>query len=870
MELTVNDLETVFGRRLDTLSDRFKEDTRNLYLIYENLGDIRKTLEGSFKNIMGDMRRSLENLAEKINVKQANGEKTSDIKINDILDNVSDTIAAVQKDNTEKITSNFSYNFRSLNDQLKLVNDLSIESNREQLIALQNTVDEKIEKLTSVIQGSFTPQKQAEIKKEKETNTASELLLTQQLMVLEKLKDSVDKKLNGVLDVITTTDKRIAADIKKEKLSPKEVALSKKDRKMLQAIDASDEVNALTKEVKESRKLDSKSGIGKFLSPFLLLLGGIGALAFGVFKFPTIKRVFEGFTKTGFGSSMTSFFQSVTPKGLSMKEFVRSLPFIGRFIDLWDALDLMNKGNYKQGFKQLGFVIPGMEYLAVLLGTSKQRLLAPQYDKIGDKSFRLPFLGVSVEQVFSGAYGGVTTVFKPIIEFFRDAFGALGEGFNLLMKGSSIDYNDIATTWDKITTDYFPVLRPVADVFKWLASSTFEWTAEKMKQPGFDTRVDKTKPINIGDVINTIFSTVGKTIQKTFNFVSTVMGAFGKVFSGDESKQIEGLNELERSGMGGIADSIGVFLNVIKSIKEMGGEDGEIGLLDIVTKTIKITEGPFSKKGRLQYAAKQKGPEAERAFEEILRTLEGKSPGLLTYGQQGLAEQTRLAQAGIKGKTKEQLVEEYKPWSWLFGDPEKNAEYDMKVAQEKMNWAKERLTWLERSKAGSYIDSIPGLREWIESQTEGVKADKRVEEVKISPEDARASQLEHLYEEESGRVQTAYSRLFNDMQPQQEQFDALGNYGGMMRETTNEVKRQTEATLELKSYLDQTIRPLLVEVAMTGKKQTTQLETTAKGIQAMGNSPRNNVVVSNSQRMVVNREGSDSALAFKRGALLSR
>jgi len=526
------------------------------------------------------------------------------------FDSISTSINESTTKAADKVSSVIAANFIPVNKYLSsLTNSRTYSSQDTALQEIRIILEEQLMSINEAIYDLQRPQEKKKTAVRKDTRRdGSTDLLRNQLTVLEAIKISVDKKMSSILEVVSKTDERSAKRDKKEKYTPPEINLSKKDRKMLGVLNYSDKFDNLTKEIKSAKDADSKSPLMRILSPFLILLGGLAGLAFGVMKFPKIRELAQGFMKTGLGSNIMQMFAKITPKGMPIKDFIRSIPFIGRFIDLYDALSLMHQGKMQEGFKQLSFVVPGMEYIAILLGTTKKRLLQP-YDAQGDKSVKIPFTNTTFEQIFQKGFSAIGEYLGKGVTFFVNAFGSLGEVLTLLSKGGDINFNDISTSLDKISDEYFPALKPVAKIFKSLAKSTFDWTAKRMKG---DTKVDKETgeivPIDMGDVmsnmwerINEVFTTISTKIQEAFNSVTTLLGALGMIFSNDRGTQLKGLGILEEQGMGGLADGISMFLNVVDSVKNIAGEDGNIGIFDMVKgiySGIDVTSGPYSRKAR--------------------------------------------------------------------------------------------------------------------------------------------------------------------------------------------------------------------------------------------------------------------------------
>ena len=671
-------------------------------------------------------------------------------------------------------------------------------------------------------------------------------ILKQQINILNSFKSSSDKKLTSIFEAITSANQRTAARERKEKTTPPEINLSRRDRRLLTSLDNATKFDALLHEVKDSKKADGKSPLLKLISPLMLLLGGVGALAFGVFKFPTVKKMFDAFTKTSMGGGIMSFFQSLGPKNKSVKEIIRNIPFIGRMVDLWDALSLMHKGNYKAGFKQLAFAIPGAEYLALLLDTSKERLLGAAYDKAGDKSMKIPFIGATVEQLYHGVFGGIANIFQPVITFFRDGFGALGDVFNLLKKGTDINYNDVATALDSITTNYFPSLKPVAEIFKSLAKSSFDWTAAKM---GVKPEAGKeVKPINIGDMFNTVFETISNKISKAFESISEVMSALGMVFSGDTRTQQRGLNILDRY-MPSLSSGIGTFLNMLDSIKGMAGPDGNISMFDMM-KGVSI-EGKFSRGERYKAVMSKEGKDALEQYELLtseIQTLRNdlekvkEGPGVGDYMTMD------IYQLAGQFNTKERAAEKEK----------RQKELNEKIKQREY----ERTIQLQKTmQQGMPLDYFfPGT------------SVKETSSLTLQPSDINQMSPNVSVRAENNNTQAPVvsqknNNPFNRLNQAPDKFEMqTSTYRGLLVKEEQDSKQQFETQEKLYQLINGPILNMLKESAFNSKAQVSHLEQTSKGIASLGNAPRNNVVVS-SVKNSINSFGNTSTLHSKMNAL---
>jgi len=668
-------------------------------------------------------------------------------------------------------------------------------------------------------------------------------ILKQQINILNSFKSSSDKKLTSIFEAITSANQRTAARERKEKTTPPEINLSRKDRRLLTSLDNATKFDALLHEVKDSKKADGKSPLLKLISPLMLLLGGVGALAFGVFKFPTVKKMFDAFTKTSMGGGIMSFFQSLGPKNKSVKEIIRNIPFIGRMVDLWDALSLMHKGNYKAGFKQLAFAIPGAEYLALLLDTSKERLLGAAYDKAGDKSMKIPFIGATVEQLYHGVFGGIANIFQPVITFFRDGFGALGDVFNLLKKGTDINYNDVATALDSITTNYFPSLKPVAEIFKSLAKSSFDWTAAKMGvKPDAGKEV---KPINIGDMFNTVFTTISEKITKAFSTISELLSGLGMVFSGDERTQHRGLLILDRYAPG-ITQGIRTFLNVMDSLKQVVTPDGKISTLKLLT-TDFSTEGKYSRQASYMSVIPEEQKKQLEQFE--------------AYKAQIKEQQEEINKRGKDKKTREDLTTSQGFQNLIFSGSLFEGLIDPSITGNLYNTQKERDMALKKIKElkekQKNVGDILVDKAGIPEEYLFPKMDIYSSPAPVNVRQTTSQPTENLI------TATPFNRL--NQAPDKFEMQT-STYRGLLVKEEQDSKQQFETQEKLYQLINGPILNMLKESAFNSKAQVSHLEQTSKGIASLGNAPRNNVVVS-SVKNSINSFGNTSTLHSKMNAL---
>lgn len=841
IEREVKSQQRVIEKTSHVLGDQLPDITRHLTSlrdVKEIVSELVRTSRDNTQTVTSTGEKTVEEL-NKINTNIVSSNKEIGKNINDELNKY----GTKQEQTIDKLESALSSNFKTVSETFLSKSQEGKEDPFKSYIDNIITVlGGKLDNVTSSIsQLRDTQPKASSVKVKGDVSS----LLKQQINVLQGLKSSSDKKLNSIFEAITSSNQRTAARERREKTAPPEINLSRRDRKLLTSLDNATKFDALLHEVKDTKKGDSKSPLMKLISPLMLLLGGVGALAFGVFKFPTVKKMFDAFTKTSMGGGIMSFFQSLGPKNKSVKEIIRNIPFVGRMVDLWDALSLMHKGNYKAGFKQLAFAIPGAEYLALLLDTSKERLLGSAYDKAGDKSIKIPFIGATAEQLFHGVFGGVSSIFEPVISFFRDGFGALGDVFNLLKKGTEINYNDVASTLDNISTKYFPSLKPVAEIFKSLARSSFDWTSAKMGiKPGKEI-----KPINIGDMFKSVFETISNKISKAFESLNEVMSALGMVFSGDTRTQQRGLNILDRYAPG-ISSGIGTFLNVMDSIKNLAGKDGKINMYDMVMGKGISTEGKFSRRERYKESMPKEGQDALQQYELLtseIQTLRNdlektkKGPGVGDYMTMDIYELAGQLNTKERAAEREKLEKE-------ISDKIKQKQYQRDIQIQKT------------MQYGAPLDYFfPGT------------SVKETSSLYLEPNDINQMSSYINTSDRNDKQSLVMTQKQNDVfkklnqAPDKFQMQT-DTYRGYLEKDKQESKQQIEVQEKLYQLINGPVLNLLKESAFNGKAQVSHLEQTSKGIASLGNAPRNNVVVSSVKNSIQSFGGSN-ALNAKANAL---
>jgi len=387
----------------------------------------------------------------------------------------------------------------------------------------------------------------------------------QQTKILQNVEKILDKR-------ISIEDNRYAitadAQARRDKRSkePQEVTFSKSAQKSLKALDQSDKYSALLKEVKTSQKKETGS-IFKFLSPILLLLGGIAGLAFGVQKIPAMKKMFENFQKGAVFTSLKNILNVFNKKNLEFKEFIRGIPFVGRLIDAYDGFSLIAQGQIEKGIKRLAFAIPGAEFIATFFGSSKQRLLG-NYDAKSDKSKQFSLFGktFSFEQVVDGIFNGITNFLNPVIDFFGKVSNLFVQLYEVATKGSNINLTDIIGILNQISV-YFPVLTPVTKFLSMLTEKAFVFAADK----NFVTK----GPLeaNIGDVFNAVFTEISEKINSVVSSVVDIANAISLIFSGNEAAASKGFKILDDYAPG-ISNGLRFVVETIDNLQEIDKAEG--------------------------------------------------------------------------------------------------------------------------------------------------------------------------------------------------------------------------------------------------------------------------------------------------------
>jgi hypothetical protein len=380
---------------------------------------------------------------------------------------------------------------------------------------------------------------------------------------LEKIQITLGKKFDKIGEFFTVYQTEEQKKAKRDK-EPKEVKFTKDTKQLIGKLDQSKTNEAILKEFRGLRQKD-KGFISGILGPIGLLLGGVATLAFGLTKFPAFKKMFEEFKQGKILTSITGILQRFAGKDKSLKEMIRSIPFVGRLIDAYEGFTSIFQGDFTKGIKQLAFAIPGAEFIADFFGTSKARLLAG--DLSGDKSKQFSVFGkqFTFEEIFKKITEFPAPFFGQIGDFFNNISKSFVDLYSLVTKGSGANKNDIITVLDNIG-NYFPAVRGVTNFMKMLTGKAFGFAENKMIASG-KSITPGAPEINIGDVFNEIVKSISEKINAALKTVFNIFEAIMNVFSDDESKIFKGLAVLEKYAPG-LAQGLRVVRSLIDQFKD--------------------------------------------------------------------------------------------------------------------------------------------------------------------------------------------------------------------------------------------------------------------------------------------------------------
>jgi hypothetical protein len=458
--------------------------------------------------------------------------------VNDRFTNISDNLASLRASVATFIKSN-----ESLSEQIAK-NTQSTQSSNENL---NNTQQEQVtatKKLDNTFTSGFKSLSKAFLTKENKT-------------LLDRKPEKKEKKV----------------ELQQERLPTK---LEKQSYKQLLGVNTN--IGLLLKEVKQDKKNEQGGGLFKLLSPFLLLFGGIAALTYGIKKFPFAQRLLEDIKKSGPGRTIAGLINKIKPQDKTIMEWLRGLPLIGRFFDIYDAFSAFIDGDIKKGLKHLMFAIPGAEMIIELLGSTKKQFLSPGGARKTFREFSIQKLGENISKKFTDLFSSVT-----------DFFGKIQKEFSKIMEGT---WSGISSGLDGLSY-YFPVLSPVVSFLSGITDTIFESAFAEAARGQKPTSLG---PITLGDVIKTAMTNIYEGISKFFTKISdifgkvgTIVSAIGNIFSGDYSKQAAALNTIDEFSPG-VGSALRTALNLVDTIQQIGIDDND-GLPQIAFKLGKAALG---------------------------------------------------------------------------------------------------------------------------------------------------------------------------------------------------------------------------------------------------------------------------------------
>ena len=188
---------------------------------------------------------------------------------------------------------------------------------------------------------------------------------------LQKLSKIISKNFVPVNAFVRKQDDR---EIKRDRRAkePSEVVLSKKSIKELKKLDISEKMDALLKDVRKQPK-SNEGFFSKILGPIGLILSVVAATGLLAGKFPGVRQLLQNFKGGNIGQAITGFLSKFNKSDKSLTEWIRSIPIVGRLIDLYEGFQLIGQGNYKDGLKKLVSAIPGAKFLSELWDKTKTK-----------------------------------------------------------------------------------------------------------------------------------------------------------------------------------------------------------------------------------------------------------------------------------------------------------------------------------------------------------------------------------------------------------------------------------------------------------------------------------------------------------------
>lgn len=399
----------------------------------------------------------------------------------------------------------------------------------------------------------------------------------------EKISSTINTGFRALASSLLTREGKLQATVK-PKLSERrsittEGAPTKAERLILRSLNEQNtKTAALLKEVRTQRSSKKEDGgIFKYLSPFLLLFGGVAALTYGAMKIPGVSGFFQNLKTGGIKQTLSGLINKIKPQDKTIMEWLRSLPIIGRVFDIYDAVMAFTKGDWKTGLKYLAFAIPGAELFAEILAGkgAKQKILAQGGATAAFKSISLNGIWTNIKTLVGEAFDNISTTFKEI----REIFGLVVTG----------DQTKMIEGFTKLA-QYFPILTPIAEVLASLTSATFDSTFAKAAEARVGTGNVKFGDI-LQEVMHNVFEKIGKVftvIGNVFNSAIEIISSLGDIFSDDYGKQATALNRLDKISPG-TSSMLRQVLTITEAFRELDIKDTD----DLVTKLKKVSKATW-------------------------------------------------------------------------------------------------------------------------------------------------------------------------------------------------------------------------------------------------------------------------------------
>jgi len=384
-----------------------------------------------------------------------------------------------------------------------------------------------------------------------------------------KYNDTISKGFKALTSSFLTREGTQVAQPRQKELRPKSeverqpTKLEKQSYKEQVAIDT--KMGLLLKEVQSQKNAKESGGILKFLAPILALVGGFAVLSFAAMKFGPTRQFLQNIQKNGLFNTLKGLMSKFQDKKVT--DWLRGLPLIGRFFDIYDAFTSFAKGDWRGGLKHLAFALPFGETIINIIGGktygTKEAFLGKGGATNLIKNFSLKNIWKNFKQVMTDFFTPITDIFDKVAIIFKE----LGGGS---LKSMQDGWLDLA--------GYFPVLSPVAEFLSGLTSDVFNSTMGKEAQAS----MTQGKFANFGDIIKISLDHVWEGISKFFNKVLTifmktgeVLNAIGDLFSGDYSKQAAALNAIDdiSPGMGSTLRGMMNAINAFESIDIKAEDD---------------------------------------------------------------------------------------------------------------------------------------------------------------------------------------------------------------------------------------------------------------------------------------------------------